>query len=117
MPATVDLSDMAYQLALEFVREDADRGFSEHYIMSTWHRHSSPDPKKWLFPKSKWTRFGSYTVSIGGYYDLDPETGLKRKKVPNTKVLVEEVCGVKGVWIFSLHQLYVESQKGQTKLL
>ncbi len=113
----VDLSIMARKLALQFVAEDAERGRSEHAIQLSWHGHSSPDPKKWAFPDSIWTQFGSYNVSIGGWYDLDIKTGLKRKKVNNDKVLVTQVCGVDGVWIFSLHQLYQEAKRGQLSLI
>lgn len=56
-------------------------------------------------------------MSIGGWYDMDTETGLMRKRVPNTKILVTEVCGVEGVWVFSLHELYEECRKGQQSLL
>ena len=112
------VAGMARKLALQFVAQDADRGISEHAIRLSWHGHSSPDSRK--FPDrvvTKWTQFGGYDVSIGGWYDYDTGTGLARKKVPNTKVLVERVCNVEGVWIFSLHELYQECQKGQLMLL
>lgn len=112
-----DLTIMARQLALMWIAQDADRGISEHSIRLSCRGSSTPDSRKFPFPESKYTPYKGYSISIGGWYDLDTATGLMRKKVPNTKILVERVCDVEGVWIFSLHELYEECKKGQLSLL
>lgn len=109
-----DLPIMARKLALRHIRRDAERGFSERFIQSTYHASGCGQA---FVDNTGGDEFGAYFVSIGGYYDFDHKTGLMRKRVPPTKVLVTRVCGVEGVWIFSLHELYVESLKGQMSLL
>lgn len=105
-----DLAIMARKLALVWIAEDADRNISEHEIRLSCHGSSTPDSRKFKFPGSKYTPYGGYSIRIGGW-------GSEYKKIPNTKVLVERVCNVKGIWIFSLHDLYQECKKGQQSLL
>lgn len=108
-----DVNIMARKLALHWIAEDADRGISYESIVKSHHgggrshEHWHDDPDG----------FGGFDICIGGYYDLDTKTGLMRKKVPSTKVLVAEVYGVEGVWIFSIRELYQECKKGQLALL
>lgn len=113
----IDLAVMARKLALMWIAEDADRGISEHSIRLSYHGSSTPDPRKFKFPETKYTPYKGYMISIGGWYNLDTPTGMQRKKVPNTKVLVNEVCNIECVLIFSLHELYEECKKGQLTLL
>jgi hypothetical protein len=108
----VNIDLMAHRLALRHVQRYVDSNYSEHQAALTWgasgrgHKHWQDAPDG----------FGGYEVSIGGWYDYDSKTGLARKRVQNNKVLVTEVCGVEGLWIFSLHGLYQECKKGQLAL-
>ena len=110
---TTDPSIRARQLAIHFIKRDVDNGCSEIHISQSCHA-GGRSHKFWHDASDG---FGGYQASIGGYYDIDTATGLARKSVPSTKVLIQEVDGIKGVWIFSLHEIYQECKKGQLSLL
>ena len=113
MRSELELATMARKLAIKHISGAVEAGNSEHYIAGTWHG-GGRSHKHWADAEDG---FGGYEVSVGGYYDLDETTGLKRKKVSNDKILVQEVCGVEGIWIFSLHEIYQECKQGQVSLL
>ena len=111
--STLDPAIMAKNLAKYHIRSDVDSGISEHRISLSW-SGSGRSHKHWKDAKDG---FGGYQVSIGGYYDKDPATGLFRKRVNNDKILVTEVYGIEGVWIFSLHEIFKECQNNQVSLI
>lgn len=93
-----DLAIMARKLALQIVAEDADHELSEEYIRSTHHNQGRGHVPPW---KDHPDGFGGYHVGITG----------------NGKVKVSTICGIDGMWIFSLHELYQECRNGQLALL
>ena len=113
MKTEVEIDTLARKLAIHHIQSDVDRGISEREIAMSWHG-SGRGHEHWHDAEDG---FGGYDVTIGGYYDKDTSTGLMRKRVGNDKILVSEVYGVKGVWIFSLHEIYQEAKGGQLTLL
>lgn len=101
-----DIDGKAKELAMHHIQHDVDNGISERYIQQS--RHSSGRGHR---------HWKDAADGFGGYYDIDESTGLARRKVRSDKILVTEVCGIEGVWIFSLHDVYQECMKGQLTLL
>lgn len=100
-----DLTVLAHKLALQHVAVDADRGISEHAIQLSRHGHSCPS--------SMGGEFGSYTVDVG----LCQTYKVGGKNWPPTKVVVSQLHGLQCLFVFSLHELYLECQRGQLALL
>lgn len=108
-----DLAIMARKLALKHIRGDVERNISEDYLRST-HARSSCGQK--FVDNTGGDEFGAYDVGIGGYYDFGPD-GRGTKQAPTSKIVVHRVCGQTVNMVFSLHELYLECQKGQLSLL
>ena len=106
------LASMARKLAMRHIHREVEAHISEKTIQQSYHTsgrshehwHDSPDG------------FGGYEVSIGGYYDLETPNGIVHKRVKPTEIVVTEVCGVAGVWIFSLHEIYEACRHPQLTL-
>lgn len=109
-----DLALMARKLALRYVRDMADANYDEHDIMATQGHQSCGQS---FVDNTGGDEFGAYSVSIGGYYNLDNKTGLMRNKVPYSKVFVSRILNQEVHMVFSLHELYQECKKGQLALL
>jgi hypothetical protein len=94
--SNVELAAKAKAAALKHIRNDVERGISEREIRLSHHGHSCDE----------------YWADVG----LDQRYKPGGKKYPTTKVVVSKLNGRECLFVFSLHELYVELSHPQLQL-